>query len=285
MGCVHSLLGSRVCTYICMCVCSWDQDFTSDCEFGEVSGSTGMPLTLDFLKRGWDKFEPALSQEISQALSQDPPPSRITFRHHWGTRNEKHTDYTVNLAKHQTWHENGTRRMIIGWCDGYMVFRVVRVEALEPTPTLEPLPPQGAPGSEEDGERLQTPHHFEGLQQRTVTADPSPLRRTENADRPSADLRQRYPHSRRNTPPPEDMQSGHERPMASNAERSRAGCQAGRVEPLEPGQRRQTYHHFEGRQQRTVTADPYVTTSKDGEVISGSPRKTSASETKHVTAG
>jgi hypothetical protein len=54
---------------------------------------------------------------------------------------------------------------------------------------------------------------------------------------------------------------------------------------LEPGQRRQTYHHFEGRQQRTVTADPYVTTSKDGEVISGSPRKTSASETKHVTAG
>ena len=52
------------------------------------------------------------------ALSQEQPPDEFVFRHYWGTKNKKFTDYTVNFKEMIQWQDNGTIRKVRALLDG-----------------------------------------------------------------------------------------------------------------------------------------------------------------------
>ena len=78
-----------------------------------------MPWVFYFRKNRWEKFDDDANDRINQALSQDPVPEEVGFRHYYGKNNAKHTDYTVNFKDLvQTNPDSGTMRKVAGfWND------------------------------------------------------------------------------------------------------------------------------------------------------------------------
>ena len=75
-----------------------------------MSDSTIMPWHFYFMKDGWISFTEDGNEQMNAALSQEPLPEKVTFKHKWGKR--KTTEYTVNLVFMKQRQDNGTQRNI-----------------------------------------------------------------------------------------------------------------------------------------------------------------------------